>query len=247
MSEPQTSYLTGRKPVLEGLLEHAPLDQVFLQQGLSGLDDIVAACHQTKIRFRFVSKKELDSLFKGNHQGVLARQTATTLATTQQAREAALHAKFPVFLALDQVQDTGNLGTLARTLHAFGGTSILVPKNRSAFLGPGAMKASAGAIRKLYLAQAVNLGRELDACQAEGYTVYGATMHENSKSLYQTRLTWPAVLVLGNEEKGLRQGIIKRCDHLCHIPLPAGFDSLNVAQAGAVFLGEFLRQMLQQH
>ncbi len=242
MPEPKTSYLAGRKPVLEGLLENAPLDQVFLQRGLSGLDEIVTACRQNKIRFRLVGKKELDALFKGNHQGVLARQVATALATTQQAREAALHAKFPVILALDQVQDTGNLGTLARTLYAFGGTSILVPKNRSAFLGPGAMKASAGTLRKMHIAQAVNLGRELEACQAEGYTIYGATMHENSRNLYQTQLDWPAVLVLGNEEKGLRPGIIKKCDHLCHIPLPSGFDSLNVAQAGAIFLGEFFRQ-----
>ncbi len=237
-----TTYIAGRKPVLEGLREKANFDLVLLQRGVSDSDEILAACKQNKIRFRFTDKKELDTLFSGNHQGFLARQTAVAFATPQKAAEAALQTKFPVMLALDQVQDTGNIGTLARTLFAFGGSSILVPKNRSAFLGTGAMKASAGTLRKIHIAQAVNLGRELLACKEQGFTIYAAALQENSKSLYETKLQLPAVLVLGNEEKGIRQGIAKKCDHICHIPLPSGFDSLNVAQAGAIFLGEFFRQ-----
>jgi len=47
----------------------------------------------------------------------------------------------------------------------------------------------------------------------------------------------PAVLVLGNEDKGLRPGVAKRCGRMLRIPLARKFDSLNVAQAGAILLG----------
>ncbi len=238
----RSTYIAGRKPVLEGLQEKANFDFILLQRGVSDSDEILAICKQNKIRFRFTDKKKLDTLFSGNHQGFLARQTAVAFATPQTAATSTLQTPFPVMLALDQIQDTGNVGTLARTLFAFGGSSILVPKNRSAFLGTGAMKASAGTLRKIQVAQTVNLGRELLACKKQGFTIYAAALQKNSTNLYETKLQFPAVLVLGNEEKGIRQGITQKCDYICHIPLPSGFDSLNVAQAGAIFLGEFFRQ-----
>ena len=50
-------------------------------------------------------------------------------------------------------------------------------------------------------------------------------------------LRLPAVLVLGNEDKGLRPGVLKRCGAVLRIPQARPFDSLNVAQAGAILLG----------
>jgi 23S rRNA (guanosine2251-2'-O)-methyltransferase len=68
-------------------------------------------------------------------------------------------------------------------------------------------------------------------------------MDEKMTNLFHAPLHFPAVLVLGNEEKGVRQGVLKRCDSVLTIPMPGEFDSLNVAQAGAVIMGQFLRIM----
>ena len=148
-------------------------------------------------------------------------------------------APLPLLLALDQVQDPGNVGTLCRTLYALGGAGLLLPRHNSAYLGPGARRAAAGALEHLPVAQVTNLARALDSADEAGLTIYGAGGAEGPNSLdaFTDRMRLPAVLVLGNEDKGLRPGVAKRCAHMLRIPLARSFDSLNVAQAGAVLLG----------
>jgi 23S rRNA (guanosine2251-2'-O)-methyltransferase len=105
------------------------------------------------------------------------------------------------------------------------------------------MKASSGALSRLPVARAVNLAQALDKVEERGIDIYGAALTEGSESVYETELHGPAVLVLGNEESGIRQGIMKRCQKKIHIPFRREFDSLNVAQAGAIIVSEFARKI----
>ena len=89
----------------------------------------------------------------------------------------------------------------------------------------------------------VNLSRALDAAKQAGFAVYGAACNDQSVSAFTASLSLPAVLVLGSEERGLRPMIVKRCDTLLHIPMLRAFDSLNVAQAGAILVAEWLRRI----
>ena len=148
-------------------------------------------------------------------------------------------APLPLLLALDQVQDPGNVGTLCRTLYALGGAGLLLPRHNSAYLGPAARRAAAGALEHLPVAQVTNLAHALDSAEEAGLTIYGAggAPGHNSLDAFADGMRLPAVLVLGNEDKGLRPGVAKRCAHMLRIPLARPFDSLNVAQAGAVLLG----------
>lgn len=233
----------GRKPVLELLLDRSEtLDTVFLSEDAHGLGDIVQACREKGVRFRKVRRKELDRMFTGNHQGVVARLRGRRLVELQELLDVVGTCTFPLILALDQVQDPGNVGTLARTLAALGGAGLLFPKDRTAFLGPVATKASAGALERLALCQVVNLARALDSCAEAGLTIYGSGAESTSRNLFAAKLTFPAVLVLGNEDKGMRPNVGKRCDATLSIPMPGGFESLNVAQAGAMIMAEMLRQ-----
>ena len=148
-------------------------------------------------------------------------------------------APLPIILALDQVQDPGNVGTLCRTLYALGGAGIILPRHNSAYLGPAARRSAAGALEHLPVARVTNLGHALDSAEEAGLTIYGAGGQNGPASVdaFAEPVRLPAVLVLGNEEKGLRPGIVKRCAHMLRIPLARSFDSLNVAQAGAILLG----------
>ena len=89
------------------------------------------------------------------------------------------------------------------------------------------------------MAQVTNLAHALDSAEEAGLTIYGAggAPGPNSLDAFADGMRLPAVLVLGNEDKGLRPGVAKRCAHMLRIPLARPFDSLNVAQAGAVLLG----------
>lgn len=234
----------GRKPVAE-LLHTQPetVDTVFLAADTPGLGDILTLCKTHGVRFRKLPRPELDRMFAGNHQGVIARVRSRGLLALEDLLHAATTAHVPLILALDQVQDPGNVGTLARTLHAIGGAGLLFPKDRTAFLGQAASKASAGALDRLGLCQVVNLARALDQCAEAGLAIYGSGGGEAGTDLFQTKLRFPAVLVLGNEDKGMRPNVGKRCDAVLSIPMRGGFDSLNVAQAGAMIMTEMLRQV----
>jgi len=235
--------LPGIKPVLE-LLERDParIDMLFLRKGLRSPESIrmLDLCRAASVRFVLAEKRALDALCCGTrHQGVAARLLGKAGVELRDVFAALPSAHLPLILALDQVQDTGNMGALARSLHALGGAGLIVPRHNSAYLGPGVMRASAGALNELPICRVTNLGRALEQAREAGLKVYGAVLRPAGTNALAGGLSTPAVLALGNEEKGLRPGVAKHCDELLHIPMRHGFDSLNVAQAGAMLLACF--------
>jgi 23S rRNA (guanosine2251-2'-O)-methyltransferase len=240
--------LPGRKPVRE-LIEESPqsVDDVLLRQGLRGadVDAIVTACTAAGVRYRFMPAGDMDKIYPGNHQGFLARLSAGALASLEDVLTATKNAPLPVSLALDRVQDPGNVGTLARTLFALGGGGLIVPKHEGARLGPGAAKASAGTLSRLPVAKVSNIARALDEAREAGFTIIGAAGEAESVNVYTAKPDFPIILVLGSEDEGIRPGVLKRCQAVYRIPQARPLDSINVAQAGAIILGR-LASLLDQ-
>ena len=242
--------LPGIKPVLE-LLAATPgrVSQVFCRKGLNSADaaEVRRLCGLHGIRCAAVDAATLDRLCgrpRGGrgvaHQGVAARLAATEFTSFEQLLHSVPKAPLPLLLALDQVQDPGNVGTLCRTLYALGGAGLILPRHNSAYLGPAARRTAAGALERLPVAQVTNLAHALDSAEEAGLAVYGTgdgAGRTVTADAFTTPLTLPAVLVLGNEDKGLRPGVAKRCGTMLTIPFARQFDSLNVAQAGAILIG----------
>jgi 23S rRNA (guanosine2251-2'-O)-methyltransferase len=244
--EEQRTLQPGLKPVLE-LLETDPsrLDAVFLRKGRKGAatDRILDLCRSAGVRFSLVDDAFLARLWPGNHQGVIARLYAAGFTDLETALEAAAASPLPLLLAFDQVQDPGNAGAMARTLYALGGAGLIVPRHNGVYLGAAAAKAGAGALEHLAVVKAANLGQALDAAAKAGFAVYGASSSPvdgvGMLDAFAFRPDFPAVLALGGEESGLRPTIARRCRALLRIPLARAFDSLNVAQAGAILMAGF--------
>jgi 23S rRNA (guanosine2251-2'-O)-methyltransferase len=242
--------LPGIKPVLE-LLERDPtrIDILFLKKGMRSPESIrmLDLCRSASVRFTLAEGRTLDALCRGaQHQGVAARLLGKASVELCELFAALPSAHLPLILALDQIQDTGNMGALARSLHALGGAGLIVPRHNSAYLGPGAMRASAGALNDLPLCKVTNLSRALAEAREAGIRVYGAALRTDSTNALTAKVLTPAVLVLGNEEKGIRPGVAKHCDELLHIPMRRGVNSLNVAQAGAMLLACFAGSRLPE-
>ncbi|WP_291319583.1 23S rRNA (guanosine(2251)-2'-O)-methyltransferase RlmB [Desulfonatronospira sp.] len=234
------NLVLGKKPVME-ILEEKPdhVDLVLIKKPVPpGLDPVLSRCRQLHVRFKLVPDQELQKMGAAR-QGIAARLRAHTLIDLDLLLKSTTEAELPVLLLLDQVQDSGNLGTLARTLAALGGAGIIIPRDRTAPLGPGAMKASAGALTRIGISQVTNLARTLDHIGRKGFNIYAATMNQGQSVLKQT-FAFPAVMVLGGEEKGIRPNVLKRCPYKIHIPMAGSVDSLNVAQAGALILGRMM-------
>ena len=245
----EQTVLSGSKPVRE-LLEQDParIDLVLIRKGRRGTDSdrILDLCRQHGVRFSLTDAAALDRLCPTGHQGVAARLFSAGFTDYEELLHTVMDAPLPLIVALDQVQDAGNAGTLARTLYALGGAGLVIPRHNGVYLGAGARRAAAGALEHLPVARVTNMARALDDALDQGFSVYAAARvgHEQERSVFEVELRLPAVLVLGSEEKGLRPQVLKRCSDMIYVPMLRDFDSLNVAQAGGIAISCFLRQHL---
>lgn len=231
------SVTAGRNPVRE-LLEAAPkrIDGIFVRKGQrdAKVQEIVALADENRIKVQFVDDMFLRRLFAGTHQGVVAVTAAVEYADLDTLIASVAAAPLPVLLALDGVQDPGNMGAIARTAWALGAAGLIVPRHGGAYIGSGAMRASAGALHHLPVARVTNMSQALDACDEAGLSIL--CTDAEGDDLYKAAIHLPAVLVMGGEEKGVRHGVGKHCQQRLAIPLKRSFDSLNVAQAAAICL-----------
>jgi 23S rRNA (guanosine2251-2'-O)-methyltransferase len=245
-----SDFLSGAKPVAE-LLEKIPsrVDCVFIRKGRRDTQRLLALCRAVGVRFSLVEARALDRLCAAGHQGVVARLVSVPYATLEEMLRAAPAAPLPLIVALDQVQDAGNAGTLARTLYALGGAGLIIPRHNGVFLGAGARRTAAGALEQLPVARVTNVARALDEARAAGFAVYGAAGEERDgkeNSAFARPLRLPAVLVLGGEERGLRPLVRRHCEQTLSVPMLRDVDSLNVAQAGGILIALFLRRHLEK-
>jgi TrmH family RNA methyltransferase len=146
-------------------------------------------------------------------------------------------------VALDAVQDPGNLGTILRTCDAVGCAGVVLLGASTDPYDPAALRASMGAVFTQRLARA-SAEQFLAWTRQHGYTVVGAAgaaPHD-----YQgVRYPRPLVLLMGSEREGLSQEQQAACDLLVSIPMVGRSDSLNLAVATGVLLYEIFNQQRQ--
>jgi 23S rRNA (guanosine2251-2'-O)-methyltransferase len=172
----------------------------------------------------------------------------------------------PLIVALDQVQDPQNLGSICRTAECAGATGVVIAERRAAEVTPAACKTSAGAVEYMRIARVRNIADFLGEAREAGCWSYGAsapapsaaervgggaaTRAVNGAPTGSTRgdrgsvpvpYTAPdyaggVVLVLGSEGHGLRPRVAGACDQLVSLPLRGRMESLGVAAAAAALL-----------
>lgn len=140
-----------------------------------------------------------------------------------------------LWLALDSLQDPQNVGAIFRTASFFGVQGILLTQERSAPITETAYDVAAGGVEHVPHALQVNLQRAFEVAKEKGLWILGSSEHANDDiSTIQTDRPW--LLVLGNEEKGMRRLTEESCDVLCRISPRGGTTSLNVSVAAGVLI-----------
>ncbi len=146
-----------------------------------------------------------------------------------------------VIVMLDQLTDPQNVGAIFRSALAFGARGIIVQDRHSPALAGALAKAAAGATERLPCARVTNLSRALERLADLGWRAVG--LDGASDETLETALdARPTVLVMGSEGDGIRRLVAEHCDVLARIPMPGGFESLNVSNAAAVALYEATRK-----
>jgi 23S rRNA (guanosine2251-2'-O)-methyltransferase len=204
--------------------------------------DLIALARSQGVRPELVAWPEFRRLTglgdDDKHQGAAALTTPRPLLTEADLGRLA---EAKVVLALDQISDPQNLGTILRCAAFFGVDGVLVLKNRSAEVTPLVARVAVGGAELVDTFTVTNLARALERLKEMGYWIYGLD-ERGSGTLAQTEFDARTVLVVGAEGEGLRHRTREICDALVRIPGGrAGLESLNAGVATAVALAEVFR------
>lgn len=147
-------------------------------------------------------------------------------------------------LALDDVQDPGNLGTITRIADWFGIKDIFCSKGTADIFNPKAVQATMGALSRVRI-HYTDLISELSVLP-QSVPVYGTYL--DGDTIYDTQLSGNGVIIMGNEGNGISKEVGKTVSRRLYIPnWPAGAatsESLNVAIATALVCSEFRRRLI---
>lgn len=151
-----------------------------------------------------------------------------------------------ILVLLDQVTDPQNVGAIFRSAAAFGARGVILQDRHAPALAGALAKAAAGAVDRIPHARETNLSRALERLETMGWRAVGLA-GEAQDALAEVLDGGPTVLVVGSEGDGIRRLVREHCDALAQIPMPGGFESLNVTAATAIALYEAGRARAMRH
>ena len=185
-------------------------------------------------KVKFVSKKLIDKKFFNlpgyNHQGFAAYIKYENI---YEINEFFKLKKNTDIIALDDLQDIGNYGTIIRSCVAFGINTILLNKNKLTKKLPIIFKNSAGSFKDINIIYTSNIFNEIIKFQKNNFSVISLDTKTNN-SLKKFKWSDKNLIILGSEDKGIKKNILKKSDYIIKIEIEKNSESLNVAQAASI-------------
>ncbi len=234
----------GIRAVIEAIKSGKELEPLYLQRGLSGglITELKSLIHEYNIAAQQVPIEKLDRLTPKNHQGAVAYISPIIYQKIENIiPEIFEKGETPLVLVLDSITDVRNMGAIARTAECAGVHAIVIPAKGSAQINPDAVKTSAGALYKIPVCRHENFLQTVRFLQESGLQLVCCTEKTND-FIYKPDYTAPTAIIMGSEEDGVRNEIIRIADHLAKIPMFGEIESLNVSVATGVVLYEAIRQ-----
>lgn len=223
-----------------------------LRAGLGGTVHVDAAHAERALaagvaasRLQIYERRALKARFGGEaHQGVVLELDPLPWAQPEDLAAAAVDQGLPL-VVLEEVQDPQNVGSIARAARALGAAGLVLTKHRSAPLGAAAIRASAGALLGLPVAQVGGVPNWLQRLEPRLTTLAAVAPNQAADALAPCAapLGSACVLILGAEGHGLKRLTCARAQIRVSIA-QTDWESLNVAQAAAILLYEAAVQRL---
>lgn len=147
-----------------------------------------------------------------------------------------------VILALDGIQDPGNLGTIIRTADSCNVTQILLSKGTVDCYNSKVIRSTMGAIFRVKIIECENLEKTLKEIKENNFKIIVTDLN-SKKNIYNINYE-KSVIVIGNEANGISKNIIDLADEKVIIPMIGKTESLNASVATGVILYEYARQKM---
>ncbi len=230
----------GARIVSEGLARGWQAETVVIAADMAERPQIAAlgeAARKTGARVVLAPERLMTKITqKDNAQSVVAafHQRVLTLEALPSAASPAL------YVALYEVRDPGNLGTILRTADCAGASGVILLGTCCDPYSFEAVRASMGSLFNMPFAEAdfdgFNRWRKAAGHSLTAASVNGTVRHDGAD------FTGGSIILMGNEQAGLPEWAEAACDTLALIPMRGGADSLNLAQAAAIMIYEAWRQ-----
>jgi len=149
----------------------------------------------------------------------------------------------PLLIALDRVQDPGNVGTILRTADAAGASAVILLCGSADVYSGKVVRATMGSLFHIPFAAGISTEELIRFAGDEEIDLLAAACDANAKPHFSADLCRPAVIVFGNEANGASEELLRVSEHI-YIPMRGRAESLNVATAATAVLYEALRQRL---
>ena len=154
----------------------------------------------------------------------------------------------PLVVVFDRPSNPGNIGTLIRSIDAFGGTALIVTGHAADPYDPSSVRATTGSLFAVPVVRVASHSDVLDWVEEQSRLglrmVVAGTDEHGDTDIFDVDLAHGALLVVGNETVGLTSAWRERCDVLLKIPMMGAASSLNAATAGSIVLYEAMRQRM---
>jgi len=238
------SFVFGIHPVLEAIDSGREIDRVLIQKGLQPetFRTLREKLVPLGIPFQTVPPEKMNRITRKNHQGLIAFISPVAYQPLEEVLTSVFESgEMPLFIILDRITDVRNFGAIARSAECAGAHAIIIPLFNSVRLNADALKTSAGALNHLPVCRVESLISAVHYLQESGLNVVACT--EKADSSYEnTELSGPAAIIMGSEEDGIANPLMRKANQVAALPILGKISSLNVSVATGIFLYEALRQ-----
>ncbi len=242
----KADMIYGTRAVIEAIHAGKEIEKVMIQSGLLNdlIKELITVAKEHQVSYTFVPQEKLKRLSTKNHQGVICMLSAVSYASLDNVIDRAYsEGREPFLLILDRITDVRNFGAIARAAECAGVDAIIIPDKGSAPVTGDAMKTSAGALNYIALCREKDLKKTLKFLRENGIQVIGCT-EKASKTIYEVEAKGPVALIMGSEEDGISDILLRDADELAKIPMKGKIGSLNVSVATGVALYEIIRKRM---
>ena len=165
------------------------------------------------------------------------------LAVVYKKEQIKIDEKADYIMALDDVQDPGNIGTIIRTLDSANIKQLIVSRGTVDAYSPKVVRSTMGAIFRVQIIEVENLSETLNSLKQKGFDLVSTSL-QTDKNIYDINYN-KKVVVIGNEANGVSKDIQDASDYKVKIPMMGKTESLNASVAASIMIYEYVREKIE--
>ena len=226
----------GRNVARDLLKKNKNIKKVILQDNFND-KNLISLIEKRKLKVEYRSKKEIDDLHLGSHQGIILDVSDYQFYTLNQLLN---DSDVSFVVLLDHLEDPHNFGAIIRTCEAAGVDAIIIPNKRQVQINSTVMKTSVGTLDNMKIVSVSNISNTIDKLKENGFWIVGTAL-KDSVDYREIDYSGKNALIIGNECSGISKMILNKCDFLAKIPMYGETNSLNASVAAGIMIYEIIR------